>query len=328
MDRTSISPDGTHACAHGRATPHTGVLRVPIGRDRRSVSPRATRPVAGVAAEHATQRRLRLRTHVSRYQVLLILGALQLLLLGTVAWALTSPVFTVDALEITGTHDARIISSIRAMSLTGCNVFRCDIPAIVAHVEELPAVADAHVSVAFPRTLALSVVLRQPALVWSTPGGTAIIASDGMVLQAGNVSHVDARLPVIQDQTDAAFGGKAPQSGTRLSPTDAEMAIQLHQQLGTVARDTWTIQFTADRGFVARSSSGMTAIFGTPWDAAQSVTSQPSPEKLAATPDAATLQRGVVSQVAQVRAILANLSRSGTSASLIDVRWGLHPYYR
>jgi hypothetical protein len=155
------------------------------------------------------------------------------------------------------------------------------------------------------------------------------VASDGAVLGVSSsvLDSVETRLPVIDDPAALAFGGKTPQPGMRMPSINAEMATQLRKTLIDIAGG-WTIHVTGDRGFVADSSGGTSVIFGTPVDATQVAYGVASPGSFGVAPDAATVRRGVRQQALELRAILAALAKRGAHASLVDLRWGLHPYYR
>jgi POTRA domain, FtsQ-type len=245
-------------------------------------------------------------------------------------WAVTTPRFQVRTVRIEGTSDARIVAAIRALPLGGCDVFRCDMAARRRAVAALPAVANAEVSAVLPDTLVVRVTPRQPALLWRADGQDIVLAADGVVLGTtqSNPAYAKLGLPVMNDPRSALFAGRIPAPGQRIDAAIVEMARQLRRGMAEVLRDGWTLRYSAALGFVAESVDGRQAIFGGPADAATAVQPSAGPAGLGATPDAGTAGRGAARQIATLRALLDTLATSGQRATLIDLRWGAHPYYR
>jgi POTRA domain-containing FtsQ-type protein len=254
------------------------------------------------------------------------------LALGMLAlWAVTTPRFQVRTVRIEGTSDPQLIAAIRALPLGGCDVFRCDTAARRRAVVALPAVADAEVSAVLPDTLVVRVTPRQPALVWQADGQGIVLAADGVVLGTtrSNPAYAKLSLPAMDDPQSALFAGRIPAPGQRIDPALVEMARQLRRDATEVLRDGWTLRYSGDLGFVAERADGARALFGGPADAATAVQPGAGPAGLGATtPDAATAGRGAARQIATLRALLDTLAKSGQRATLIDLRWGAHPYYR
>jgi hypothetical protein len=94
--------------------------------------------------------------------------------------------------------------------------------------------------------------------------------------------------------------------------------------------DGWALRYTADRGFVATNATGQQVLFGTPSDAALAMRADAQTQALpqVTPPSADAVARGMRWQLAELRALLAQLKQRGEHATLIDLRWGAHPYYR
>jgi hypothetical protein len=110
-----------------------------------------------------------------------------------------------------------------------------------------------------------------------------------------------------------------------------------------------SLSYSAAYGFaMLTNDSGTLVVFGSPDDAQVTLANlsgaSPAPAISSLAPAAQTTQpiqmnqsiqatpaqaaQGAKVQVEVAGAILAQLAQSGASATLIDVRWGSHPYYR
>ncbi len=71
-------------------------------------------------------------------------------------------------------------------------------------------------------------------------------------------------------------------------------------------------------------------LFGTPSDAALAMQADAQTQALpqVTPPSADAVASGARRQLAELRALLAMLKQRGEHATLIDLRWGSHPYYR
>jgi cell division septal protein FtsQ len=273
----------------------------------------ATAPRLQTAAQPSVQK----PRHRKRRTALLVLLAAQVAFACVMGWALTSPTWRVRHVEVEGTGDATLIRAIEALPLTGCNIFRCDTAGQRRLVEGLPLVAHAQIHAAYPDGLVVGVTSRQPALLWHVGGEAYVVASDGTVLgtPTSDPAFASAVLQNVQDDSAAAFGGEQPAVGQQIGAQLANMAGQLRQGLPFVLGAGWSLQYTAD-GFVAEDANGMRIEFGTPDDAAQA--------------SGSGAVRGVVAQIEELRSLLAVMESSGerASVSVLDLRWGGHPYYR
>jgi hypothetical protein len=101
--------------------------------------------------------------------------------------------------------------------------------------------------------------------------------------------------------------------------------------------DPTSLRYSASQGFtMLANSSGALVVFGSPADAQATLAdlrgASPAPviipltQAAEATP--AQAAQGAQLQAEAAGAILARLAQSGASATMIDVRWGSHPYYR
>ncbi len=147
----------------------------------------------------------------------------------------------------------------------GENLFRLSTAALTAELRELPTVDDARIRIALPRTINVSLVEREPVLLW-TVGARRYLADDRGVLLGllGDAPpEVAQGLPVIIDQRAASAGLSV---GARLDPVDVDAATRLASltpaQVGS-AYERLRVVVTDDHGFELRAQPrGWTAVFG------------------------------------------------------------------
>jgi cell division septal protein FtsQ len=261
---------------------------------------------------------------------LIALLVVQTLFLAAIAWGLTSPTFQARYVQIQGTNDSTLLAAIQRLPLRGCNIFRCDLASRIQMVEALPAITHADIHTIYPNGLLVVVTPRRPMLLWQTDGQPLVVADDGTVLGslASDPTYAKLALLPISDPSAAAFSGQIPHPGRQIPATEAEMAGQLRTGITGMLGDGWTLQWTADAGFVALDGRGTQILFGAPADATQTLSSYPDLAELAATPTAADVDRGVSAQLQILQALQSQLTQTGQRAVLIDLRWALHPYYR
>ena len=240
---------------------------------------------------------------------LALIAALLAALAALAVWAGTTPTLRVRQVRVDGTSDAALIAAVRALPLTGCFVLRCDTERAAQRVDALPQVASARVWLAPPSTLVVQVTMRAPVLIWRTTDGALLVGADGVVV--GPAAAADAtRLPLVDDPASAALPGGKTFPGTKLPGQLVKLAIQLRSSLPTQLGGGVSLSYDASLGLVADDGNGLRVVFGDPSRAPAGVA--PS----------------VVSQLAELRAILATLSQAGQHATMIDLRWGTHPAYR
>jgi len=264
-----------------------------------------------------------------QHPALLGLAIVQGLLVGVAIWALTSPVWQVRRVQVQGTEDAVVARAIQALPLTGCNIFRCDLTRAAQLVEELPAVAHAEAHAVYPDGIAILVRLRQPVALWRTAAGAYVVAEDGIVLGALESDPIFAGLGLVEvrDEVGLLFGGRPPLVGIRVDAALVAMATQVHGGMDKSLGGDWALTYN-EQGFVAVRPDGRRVLFGVPRDAASAADGAVSASALGHQPSADELAQGVHAQLHQLRAILALLQSRGQQATLIDLRWGTHPYYR
>lgn len=265
-------------------------------------------------------------------------------LVALFAWFLTGSYWQTRAVRIQGTSDPTVLALVHAQRLTGCDAFLCDFRAARQVIAVSPRVRQVSIQVVFPSTTLVTITPRVTTALWRTQGRTWAIGVDGVVIgDADRDPSLSVKgAAVVEDSGDVAFSGHTPVVGGRMDPALVAMARQLRMSSAGAGLDPATLRLTAADGFTLTAKSGALVVFGDPADAVATFTdverASPAPEVSQSAESAsltnsaqstpAQAAQGAQIQVDAAASILAQLARSGVSASLIDVRWGSHPYYR
>lgn len=255
------------------------------------------------------------------------------LLLALLAWLFTSSYWQARAVRIQGTSDPTLLALVHAQRLTGCNAFRCDFSAAQQAIAASPLVQKVSVTIMYPETTVVSITQRQTVALWRTQSQRWAIGADGVIIGAVEQARAQAGAAVVEDPGGAAFAGRAPQPGMRMDAALVTMASQLRMKATGAGLDPTSLRYSAQDGFTLRANGGALVVFGGPADALATLAdvggSSPAPAlRSAPQPTQAQISRGAQMQVEAAAAILTRLAQAHASASLIDVRWGTHPYYR
>jgi hypothetical protein len=108
----------------------------------------------------------------------------------------------------------------------GTNVFQVETAPIEARLEALPGVASAHVSVALPNALAITITERVPILVWQVGDSRYLADAAGLLFATVDAATAGAaRLPTVVDLRAASPTSIV--AGTTLDPVDFDAATRL-----------------------------------------------------------------------------------------------------
>ena len=137
-----------------------------------------------------------------------------------------SPTFAVRTLDI---HGATFTSDSIVRAILGMddspNAFRLDTDSAAQQLARLPAVESASVQVRLPGTVEVTLVERQPKLVWDVGGRRYVVDEDGllfgMVDDAGNPIASDAGPMAAPTEIPAATDTQLDTSSAAASPTAA-----------------------------------------------------------------------------------------------------------
>ena len=266
--------------------------------------PRANTPIP---VRSGQQRRR--RTFWRRF---LTLFALIVLAMVAAGFALFSPSFRVGQVAVAGTSNPALVRTIQHMGMQGQNIFLIDVTGFTSRVDALPLVASASIQKAWPDSLTVTVVERQPVLLWQTPRATYSVDSHGIVIglasQIAGTGHlmtvVDARIKGVTQHV---------QPGTQLNATDIAFAQQVFAQMPLFAGVTaFTLHYDAAAGsktsgegsFIVESSQGWKAYLG-------------------GADDTNPLDNRLV----ELRQILSKAQQQQWNLATIDLRYGLRPVF-
>ncbi len=298
---------------------------------RRQVALARVAHVARVGARSAGGRLRRIPPGRAIY-----LGIPLTLAVALLVWMFAGSYWQARSVRIQGTSDPTLLALVHAQRLTGCNVFRCDFSAARQAIAASPRAQSVSITIVYPETTLVKITPRQTVALWQTQGETWAIGADGVIVGSiqAEPSLVGKGAVVVNDPGGVDCAGRTPRPGARMDAALVAMARQLRISVTSAGLHLTSLRYSAKDGFtMAASESGALVLFGGPADAQATVadltsatSATPASESVVVTP--AQAEQGTKLQVEAAGAILARLAQSGASASVIDVRWGSHPYYR
>jgi cell division septal protein FtsQ len=177
-----------------------------------------------------------------------------------------SPVFDFGELRIEGARFTDPDAVQRSVeSARGENLFLLPTAPLVAELRNIPTVADAHIGIALPGTLVVTIDEREPVLIWKVGSQRYLADRDGLLVgRIGDNAPPEAeQLPAVVDERErsSVFG-----VGVRLDPVDVDAATRLASltpaQISSAA-GRLAVVVTDDHGFELRAHpKGWTGIFG------------------------------------------------------------------
>lgn len=235
-----------------------------------------------------------------------------------VNFAITSPAFRVQQVNVVGTQNPALISNIQHMGMQGQNIFLIDTAALAARIEMLPQVASASLGKQWPNSLAVTVVERTPVLLWQTKYGTYSVDRQAMVIApASEMPGTDHLMAVVDVRSQqVGVSGQPIRPGVRLNQADVAFALQvfvnLPQMTGisnfTLRYDVGSRRDVATMGeggsFTVASSNGWVAYLGGANDA-----------------------NPLDNRLNELQQILALVHKQRLNVATIDLRFGLRPVY-
>ena len=244
-----------------------------------------------------------------------LLGLLSILLALSLAlgFALTGNAFRITQVNVSGTHNTALMASIQNMGMQGQNIFLLNVQSFTDQIEENPLVASATLSRQLPDQINVTVVERQPVLLWQTPQGSYSVDAHGVVIapvgQSAGVNH----LLTVVDMRTPAKGQKAQvlHPGSQLNAQDVAFALAIFQQLPALTGITsFTLRY---QNSAAGDGTGTYTVVGPGGWLAYLGNAQ----------DTNPLQNRLI----ELQAILTMAKQQQLALATIDVRYGLHPVY-
>lgn len=189
-----------------------------------------------------------------------------LLSAGAIYGLASTSAFTYSRLVIEGTAIVREDAVREQLELAeGENLFEIASEPLEARLREIPAVADAEVSLGLPGTVKVRIEEREPLLVWRVGERRWYVDRTGFLFaQVGeNPPPAAAALPLVSDDRSASL---ALRVGHRIDPVDLDVATRLGSltpaQVGSSAAGL-AVGVTDENGFVLSSSpKSWVAVFG------------------------------------------------------------------
>jgi POTRA domain, FtsQ-type len=146
----------------------------------------------------------------------------------------------------------------------GANLFRLETGPLLTALEGIPTIATARVEVRLPSTLAVTIMEREPLLVWAIGEERFLVDGEGLLFERVADEQTDtAKLPVITDRRAVSFGYHV---GTQLSAVDLDAATRLASlvpaDVGSRA-PSFSVAVGDENGFVLSARpDGWSAVFG------------------------------------------------------------------
>lgn len=282
----------------------------------RLIRPLPRQPYPSKVPVRSGRRNARSRSGWRRF--LSLFALLAIAILGG-SFALASPNFRVQQVDVVGTQNRALLHTIQHMGIQGQNIFLLDVGGLSARIEAFPLVASANLGKQLPNQLTVAIVERTPVILWQTRQGTFSVDSQGVVIApASETAHVDHLMTVVDTR-----GGTAAQQvrpGARLNAADIAFATQVFSRLPQLMGvSTFTLRYVdaasvgvqsnvprqaGNSSFVVVSSDGWSAYLGGADD------SNPLDNRLI-----------------ELQQILGLAQRQQWNLATIDLRFGLRPVY-
>ncbi|MCC7364894.1 MAG: FtsQ-type POTRA domain-containing protein [Dehalococcoidia bacterium] len=219
-----------------RGAPSGGGVQPPRRRWRPSLPHPRWRPSKGFAAL------------VGVLAVLVMLG-------GGAYWALTSPFFKVNNVEVTGNERITSDLLVNRAELLGESMFTADLASAQQRLYGHPLVAGVRIERAWPSTVRLIVEERQAWGAWEQGGVRYTIDRDGVVLSS--VASPEG-VPLIRSSETTTL-----RQGDRVNYQAVQAAAEIYEllprQLGTTVTE---VAFLAGKGVQVTTADGQSALLG------------------------------------------------------------------
>lgn len=257
------------------------------------------RPHTPVPVRSGEQRRR--RTFWRRFLTIFALVALAIAALG---FSLFSPTFYIGQVTVKGTNNTALVHTIQHLGMLGQNIFLIDIAGFTGHVDALPLVSSSDIEKVWPNALTVSVVERQPVLLWQTPRATYSVDSHGVVIGLASETAGADHLMTLVDMRGKGVMQRV-QPGTQLNAADIAFARQVFAQLpGVAGLSTFTLRYGGSGSFIVQSPQGWIAYLG-------------------GADDTNPLDNRLV----ELQQILHRAQQQQLTLATIDLRYGLRPVF-
>ena len=272
---------------------------------------RRTNPAAERAIRAATQREPMLPPGFVAWAIARVLAMALLVLAGWVVYdCASSDRFRVRSVRVQGNVLLSRAEVESVAAVTGVNVFWVDRGQVAARLRSLALVQRAEVSATLPDTVEIAIVERQPAAFWVSGDRSYLVDREGVILKAVDAETQQARACAAQPcdprlaplPTVAQLDGQPLNAGDRVDPNALATSARLATLLPSVGVEPLGFEWSHDFGLEVPTRDGWRARFDG--------------------------DGNVERQVASLRSIRDEITRTKTAAQVIDVRFGDRPYFR
>jgi cell division septal protein FtsQ len=222
----------------------------------------------------------------------------------------SSPRFDVQLIAIHGNTLLSADEIESAAAVHGVNIFWLNRAQVAERLRALPLVQRVDVGATLPDTVDIQIVERQPVGFWTSGDQTYLVDREGVILKAvdGETAQTracagqlcDPRLATLPSVAQAE--GQSPMPGDRVDANALATSARLASLLPSVGIQPVSFEWSTANGIEVPTRDGWSARFD----------------------EAGNLDQ----QVATLRSIRDELSRTRVNAQLIDVRFGDRPYFR
>lgn len=215
--------------------------------------------------------------------------------LGALFGCFLSPAFRVNRVEVVGNHFASESSVVAASGLVGANVFAVDPAAVRSRVLSLALVEGVDVGFRLPSTAIITVRERAPAYLWKVDPTLYLVSADGTVL--GPTTRENQPVIVVDaDRQPVEVGG-------RVDARVLAEADYLTRALPVVAGlSPHYLLYSRGQGLVIPTADGIRVAVGD--------------------------DLGLPDKLAELRPVLDLARAQRPPATLVDLRFTQHPYFR
>jgi hypothetical protein len=270
---------------------------------------------ANLAADRAVRAATEREPLLPRGFLMWALGrSLALALLVGAAWVVydsaSSDRFEVRSVRVQGNVLLSRAEVENVAAVTGANVFWVDRGQVAARLRALPVVQSVEVNLTLPDAVEVTIVERQPAAFWVSGATSYLVDREGIILKAVDQDTQQARacagqpcdprlapMPIV-----AQVDGSPLADGSRVDASALSASARLAKLLPEVGVEPLGFEWSLESGLEVPTRDGWRARFDD--------------------------QASVDDQVASLRTIRDELTRTRAAAALIDVRFADRPYIR
>jgi hypothetical protein len=249
------------------------------------------------------------------------------LFLGSLAFFFAGNTLHVQQVEVVGTRNTTLVQSIQHMHIQGQDMLFLNNVSLQQRILAIPSVASVSIQKQFPGQVTISLVERQPVLLWQASNGTFSVDRTGKVISSVDRSSNINHLATVIDITDRGQQGAGTSAallplkvGASLAQTNILFALSVLQLVPRMTHiDAFTLYYDGTMFAGANDEAFSPAAIGQGAYVLQS--SQGWKAYLGNTFSANSLQ----DRLLELQAILTLAQQQRLALSTIDLRYGLHP---